>query len=385
MATALVVVNKKTKESESFPSLLLNELLKHCDDYETLKTIQLSTSALNNLFTCPSQSIWKQLCLRNRYTFLLKQEARCLLRRTRLIWESIYYQNWKVDLNWSNKRCENKTIFSGSLIKLVNSSLGILLPVVDGNVSICDLKRGVNLFSKRVKGQVTSSNLQGNWLVLGKSCGSMTIFKVFSADTLEFTVKHHSKEISALLIDIKENSVISGDVGGQIIKSNIGNIGRISILYQGESGVTGLHLKDEIIFVTTMDGSLIKIFKTKGECFKIKVYNFNNFGSINCISSYGTDSIVLGTDSGNLITLNSKNIKADQRIEHLTDSPIISLASSLKRIAAGHFNGKISVLCAKIREKNMFNEFGPVWSLGIDDTSLISCSLNGGTILRNFL
>lgn len=378
---AVVVINKP---SNSFHSLLLNELLKHCNDYDTLKTIQLSTSVLNDLFTCPSQSVWKQLCTRNRYTFLLKQEARCLLRSTKLVWESIYYQNWKVNLNWSNEKCENVTLFSGSLTKIINSSLGISIPLdlVDGTVSICDLKRGLKLFSKRIDGQVTSSNLQGSWLVLGKSCGSMTVIKIFSSDQMELTFKHHSKEISAILIDIKDDSIISGDIGGQIIKSNIKDLSTITVMYQCDSGVTGLHFKDDFIFVTTMDGSLIKIFrsKEKGNDFKFKKFDFSLYGSINCISSCGIDSIVLGTDSGNLITLNAKNA---HKIEYLSASPIISIASLTKRIAAGHFDGKISVF--KNGEKTLFTEMGPVWSLGIDETNLISCSLKGETILRNFL
>lgn len=385
MAVVVVSVNKK---SESFPSVLLNELLKHCNDYATLKSIQLSTSALNDLFTCPSQYIWRQLCNRNRYTFLLKREARCLLRGKNLIWESIYYQNWKVDINWSNRNCELITL-KGSLIRMITGSLGVSIPIdpTDNSISICDFKRdALKIFSKKVNGQVTSSTTQGNILVLGMNCGSMIIFRIFPSKNevdKEWTVKYHSKEISSIILDPRREFIISGDISGQVIKSNLTrNLDdSIIILYQCDSSVTGLLLKDEILFITTMNGSLIKI-SINGDTKKIvERFNFDLYGSINCITAYKSDSIVMGTDSGKLIIVSKTGNR--HKVENLSESPIISLAASSKRLAAGHFDGNITVVTGT--ERTLFRGSGPVWSVAIDETTLISSSINGETVIRNFL
>lgn len=195
------VKNNENIKSDLFSLILINELLKYCNDYKTLKTIQMSASSLNDLFTCPSQTVWKQLCQRNEYTFLLRKESKCLWKRSILIWESIYYQNWKVDLNWNCKKYEFVNLsqmYKDGLVKMFSTGLSVSIPIeVDGIIKIWDFKRGIIIDSRKVTGLITSSCLQGNLLVLGKSCGSMTVMRVFCTNVKEEnTVKYHSKEIS---------------------------------------------------------------------------------------------------------------------------------------------------------------------------------------------
>ena len=384
-----LILAKKDKNSkiDLFSLILTNELLKHCNDYKILKTIQMSASSLNHLFTCPSQTVWKQLCHRNKYTFLLKKEARCLWKRSIFIWESIYYQNWKVDLNWDNKKYEimdlSKMIKDG-LMKMFNTALGIYIPIeIDGLMKIWDFKRGAVLDSHKVTGLITSSCLQGNLLVLGKSCGSMTVLKLVSNLQEEKTMKYHSKEVSFIIIDIKGNCIISADIGGQIIKSSLDDLVPI-VLYHSPSGsgITGLILRKNHILATSIDSSLIKISLQNNETQRI---GFEDFGSINCITSQ-KEFIFMGTDSGKLIVLYEAKVK----IFETRDSPIISIATNSKIVSVGHFDGIITVFRMKIDSlQKLFTETeinkGAVWSLAMDEINLISCSLNGEIILRTFL
>lgn len=384
-----LVLEKKDKNSKTdlFSLILTNELLKHCNDYNTLKTIQMSASSLNDLFTCPSQTVWKQLCHRNKYNFLLKKGTRCLWKRSILIWESIYYQNWKVDFNWDNKKYEIldlSKMFKDGLMKMVNTTLSVSIPIKNGgDVSIWDLKRIRVLDSRKVTGLITSSCLQGNLLVLGKSCGSMTVLRVLCSLKEEKTMKYHSKEISYIIIDIKNNCIISADIGGQIIQSSLDDAVPI-VLYHNPSGsgITGLILRNNYILATSIDSSLIKISLQSNQKRKI---GFEDFGSINCITCYNLH-IIMGTDSGKLILLHKDKVK----IFKTRDSPIISIDTSSKRIAVGHFDGTISVF--KIKDDSLHLLFteteinkGPVWSLAMDEINLGSCSLNGEIIMRTFL
>lgn len=385
---ALVLENRdKNSKTVLFSLILTNELLKHCNDYETLKTIQMSASSLNDLFTCPSQTVWKQLCYRNKYNFLLKKEARCLWKRSILIWESIYYQNWKVDYNWDNKKYEISDLskmFKDGLMKMVSTTLSVSIPIKnDGNVSIWDLKRLKVLDSRKVTGLITSSCLQGNLLVLGKSCGSMTVLKVLCNLQEEKHMKYHSKEISYIMIDIKNNCIISADTGGQIIKYSLYDAVPV-VLYHNPSasGITGLILRNSYILATSIDSSLIKLSLESNEIRKI---GFEDFGSINCIAFYNLH-ILMGTDSGKLILMHKDKVK----IFETRDSPIISLAINSKRVSVGHFDGTISVF--KIKDDSLqlmyaeteINKAG-VWSLAMDEINLVSCSLNGEIIMRTFL
>jgi hypothetical protein len=385
--TLVLVKKDNNSKTDLFSLILTNELLKHCNDYNTLKTIQMSASSLNYLFTCPSQTVWKRLCHRYKYNFLLKKEARCLWKRSVLIWESIYYQNWKVDFNWDNKKYEisdlNK-IFKDSLMKMVNTTLSISIPIEsDGFISIWDVKRVKILYSHKVSGLITSSCLQGNLLILGKSCGSITVLKVLCSLQEEKTIKYHSKGISYIIVDIKNNCIISADIGGQIIKSSLNDAVPI-VLYHNSSGsgITGLILRNNSILATSIDASLIEISLQN---YKTKKIGFDNFGSINCISS-NNSHILMGNDSGQLLLLYKGKIK----IIETADSPIISISANSKRVSVGHFNGTISVLIIDGDSlRPLFTETkvckGAVWSLAMDEINLISCSLQGELILRTFL
>jgi hypothetical protein len=385
---ALVLAKKDNNSKTNLFSLILtNELLKHCNDYNTLKTIQMSASSLNDLFTCPSQTVWKRLCHRYKYNFLLKKEVRCLWKKSVLIWESIYYQNWKVDFNWDNKKYEISDlskIFKDSLMKMVNTALSISIPTEnDGNISIWDIRRAKVLHSHKVSGLITSSCLQGNLLILGKSCGSMTLLRVLCNLQEEKTIKYHSKEISYIIVDIKNNFIISADIGGQIIKSSLTDTVPI-VLYNNSSGsgITGLILRNNSILATSIDASLIKISLQNHETKKI---GFEDFGSINCITC-NNSHILMGNDSGQVLLLYKDKIK----IFETRDSPIISISTNSKRVSVGHFNGTISVFTIDDDSlRPLFTETkvskGAVWSLAMDETNLISCSLHGELILRTFL
>ena len=386
---ALVIKkNDKNSRSDLFSLILTSEILKHCNDYKTLKTIQMSTTALNDLFTCPSQAVWKQLCHKNKYSFLLRKEAKCLWKRSILIWESIYYQNWKVDFNWNTKKYEIvdlSKMFKDGLMKMVNAYLSISIPIeIDGILRIWDLKRGILLDSRKVKGLVTSSCLQGNLLVLGKVCGSMTVLKIFCNLEEEKTMKHHSKEISSIVIDIKNGYIISADIGGQIIRSSLIDSVPV-ILYHSSSGsgVTSLILKKDYIFATSMDSSLIKVSIQNKE---FKKWEFKDCGSINCMTTLNS-IILMGTDSGTVLMTNKGKVGV---FETTRNSPIISIAANSKRVSVGHFDGTVTVFTHKngILEP-LFVETqknkGAIWSLAMDEISLVSCALNGEIILRNFL
>lgn len=386
--TLIIAKKDKNSRTDLFSLIITNELLKHCTDYKILKTIQLSASSLNHLFTCPSQTVWKQLCHRNRYNFLLIKEARCLWKRSIFIWESIYYQNWKVNLNWDSKKYEivdlSKMMFKECLMKMINTTLGISIPIeMNGLLKIWDLKRAAVIESRSVTGLITSSCLQGNLLVLGKSCGSMTVIKLLSNIQEEKTMKYHSKEISFIIIDYKGNSIISADIGGQIIKSGPDDLVPL-VLYHNPSGsgITGLILRNNHLLATSIDSSLIKISLQTNEIQRI---GFESFGSINCITSQN-EFIFMGTDSGKLIVL----YKAKIKVFETRDSPIISIATNSKRVSVGNFNGTITVFRMKTDSLHpLFTEAeinkGAVWSLAMDEINLISCSLNGEIILRTFL
>lgn len=390
--TLVLKKNNQNSASDLFPLILLKDLLKYCNDYGTLKTIQQSTTTLNDLFTCPSQLIWKQLCARKRYHYLLKREARCLLKRSSLIWETIYYQNWKLDRNWMNKRYEisdlgKKIGLNKNLTRMINgrASIGLSIPIdfENENISLWDFKRGLLLSSELLKGQVTSSCLQGNYLVLGKSCGSMTIIKMFTSEKWTRTVKHHSKEISAIAIDLKDESIVSGDVCGQVIVCKID--GDPIVLYQhpSHSGITALLLQPDCYLATTIDGYLLE-FKSKRST---KSFCFTELGSINCIAE-SNESVLMGTDSGKLIV--AKRRRGFSFEETGNTSPIISIAADAKKVVTGHFDGSITAFSIKLDGslRKLFTENGvnrgAVWSIGIDEQTLLSCSLNGEVILRRF-
>lgn len=385
-----LILNKQIQINDplSFPLILTVEILNHCKDYEILKTIQSTSSKINDLFMCPSQSIWKQLCQRNRYKFLLKKEARCLFEQTKIIWETIYYQNWRVEMNWNENIYETIQLVNKEkrLVKIVNGGtvLGLTfsLDPTDSSVNILDLKGGYHR-SRNISGQITSSCLQSGLLIIGKSCGSMTILRL--TDNSEITIKLHSKEITSIIL--YKDSIVSGDIGGQIIKINHNEpIDRIipMVLYQSDSGITGLQQSWSKIFATTISGILIEISQRTNDTIHIKKLDFGEFGSINCIA--GTDELViLGTYSGNLNILNRR--KKQQTVQLLKDSPIISIATDLKRIIAGHFDGTISIYTIETGKVFTANcgETAPVWSVGIDEISFISFSLNGKILLRCFL
>ena len=388
------LINKQTNVSDSisnliepFPLILTTEILKHCQDYKILKKIQSISARINDLFTCPSQSVWKQLCHRNKFKYLLEKETRSFIRKNKMIWETIYYQNWRVEMNWIKKDYERIRIqftsLNGRLVKMINGGtvLGLSLTVdsTDSHIKILDLKRGCSeIRSRRVSGQITSSCLQGGILILGKSCGSMTITKL--SETTEMTLKLHSKEITSIIM--YNDFIISGDIGGQIIKSKQNYQ---SVLYQSDSGITGLHRNGKEILATTINGILIIISIKKDDKISIKKFDFGEFGSINCI--FCTDEmIILGTDTGKVNILNQS--KSLQTSKLLRNSPITSIASNSKRIISGHFDGTITIYT--IETGNVFVEdsggkMAPIWSVGIDEISFISSSLNGEIILRSFL
>ena len=96
--------------------------------------------------------------------------------------------------------------------------------------------------------------------------------------------------------------------------------------------------------------------------------------------------IILGTDTGKVNILNQS--KSLQTSKLLRNSPITSIASNSKRIISGHFDGTITIYT--IETGNIFVEdsggkMAPIWSVGIDEISFISSSLNGEIILRSFL
>ena len=384
----MALINKQSSSSitsliDSFPLIVTTEILKHCQDYEILKKIQSTSASINDLFTCPSQSVWKQLCQRNRYKYLLKKEAKCLIKINKMVWETIYYQNWRVEMNWNKKIYEIVRLNCSDrrLVKMINGGtvLGLSLPVntLDESVKIIDLKSGgKEIRSKRVSGQITSSCLQGGMLILGKNCGSMTIMKL--SDNTEKTVKFHSKEVTAIIM--YDDYVISGDIGGQIIKSKENDP---MVLYQSDTGITGLHRKGQEIIATTINGILIVIYLKKDEGIGIRRFYFDEFGSINCVTC--TDNfIILGTDSGNLNILNNR--KKQKSVRLLRNSPITSIASDSKRIIAGHFDGTVTIYTVETEDINVFEDgIGPIWSVGIDETSFVSTSLNGEIIMRSFL
>ena len=379
----------KFSVTDSFPLILTTEILKYCKDYKILKTIQSTSSTINNLFTCPRQSIWKQLCHLNRYKCVLKKESGCILKRNRSIWETIYYQNWIVDMNWNNKMFETIRLASTNnrLVKMVNGGtvlgLSFSLDSKEVSASILDFKNGgLMIRSMKISGQVTSSCLLRGLLILGKSCGSMTIFRL--SENTEITVKFHSKEITSIILF--ESFIVSGDIGGQIIKSKADIATTIApiILYQSDSGVTALNQNGKEIFAATVNGILIKISFRNNDKIFIEKFNFSEFGSINCIAS-ADDLLILGTDTGKLNVLNRRT--SQQTIKLLTNSPITSIATDSKRIISGHFDGTVSIYT--IETENMFIEhFGdkaPVWSVGIDEISFLSSSLNGTVLLRRLL
>lgn len=389
MAMALVI-NKQINDHDSlsFPLILTTtEILNHCNDYEILKMIQLTSSKINDLFTCPSQSVWKQLCHRKRYKFPLKREAaRCLFRQSKMIWETIYYQNWRVERNWNDKIYETVQLANPEkrLVKMVNGGtvlgLSVSLDPTDGSVKILDLKHDIQR-SKKASGQITSSCLQSGLLIIGKSCGSMTIFRL--TENTENTAKLHSKEITSIIL--YKDFIVSGDIGGQIIKtSQIDPIIPI-VLYQSDSGITGLHQNGNEIFATTINGDLIEISHRNNGTIHVKRLDFGEFGSINCITGTKDELIILGTDSGKLNILNRR--RGQQTIKLLKASPIISIAADSKRIISGHFDGTISIYTLATG-KVFIDDFGgmaPVWSVGIDEISFISSSLSGKVLLRQFL
>lgn len=185
---------------------------------------------------------------------------------------------------------------------------------------------------------------------------------------------------------MKTNFIISADIGGQIIKSTLTETVP-EILYHNStgSGITCVILRDDQIMATSIDNSMIKISLSSKEILK-KSFE-SDLGSINCIASLNS-FILMGTDSGKLIVLSKMGrIKF---IETRRNSPIISIAANSKRIAIGHFDGSITVFTFKGESfKPLFTEIGTskgaIWSLAIDEISLISCSLNCEVILRKFL
>lgn len=389
--TLVLTKNDHNPASDLFPLIFMNDLLKYFNDYGTLKTIQQSTTALNDLFICPSQLIWKQLCSRNRYHYVLRKESRCLLKRFSLIWETIYYQNWKLDRNWINKQYEimdigKKMRINKNLTRMINgrASIGLSIHLEDLNVRLWDFKRGTLLFSEQVHGQVTSSCLQANYLALGMKNGSMTIIKLFTNDKWTRTVKYHSKEISAVFIDLREETIVSGDVGGQIIKFKILE-SNPEIVYQtaSGSGITALLLQSDHLLGTTIDGYFIKLGSKS-----IKRYCFSYLGSINCMAE-SNDKVLMGTDSGKLIVSNRR--QGFRFEETSSESPIISIAADATKIVTGHFDGSITAFSVKLDGslKKLFTENnvnkGAVWSVGIYEQGLVSCSTNGEVILRRFL
>lgn len=390
-------------ESESF-STIITELVKWCDDYEVLKTIQSSTSVINDLFTCPSQSIWKQLCARSRFTMLLKRESKSIIKRSKLVWESIYYQNWRVNFNWMNNKYALHDIsasFGGKeaiLMKMINTAIGIsIVPRLGqyfdvSEVTLWDLKRGNPMEMVQVRGQVTCTALKGNKLAFGMACGSIQISTVLCNEKLQegSVVKIHSKGVSSIVIE--KDFIVSADVGGQILSFPIKFQSTDSpiVLFDGQSsGITSLLVKGQVIYAATQDGSLISINRAFPNPI-VKRETFSESGSINCILEFD-GNLYLGADSGDVIRTNwkGKRISTFRQGSSTSSSPIVCMATDLKkRIAVGQFNGAISILSMGLKSLKSSSEHvsrnGPIWSLGIDEVSLLSSSINGQILLYNY-
>ena len=118
--------------------------------------------------------------------------------------------------------------------------------------------------------------------------------------------------------------------------------------------------------------------------------DLDSFGSLNCIERGDGHKIIIGTDSGKVIMAKEAEF---QILETDCDSPITAMAVTNDfRIVIGHFNGTISAFKFKSKDNGWYKCFkeddpsnGPIWSFGIDEVSMISCSLNGSVVLRKYL
>lgn len=176
---------------------VFGEIVKYCDDYETLKTMQQTSRVMNALFSCPARSVWRQLCAHYRYSLLHSRPSRTMTRTSPFSWELVYYQNWRADRNWREGRFVLSALESGhealhrrslynrtstdivvlsemrpgrSLLQVLNGAATFVLSVslaADGCVVLWDMRHGMQLDRRHVCGLVTSSLLFRNTLILG--------------------------------------------------------------------------------------------------------------------------------------------------------------------------------------------------------------------------
>lgn len=379
--------------------LIFQDLIRHCSDYNALKTIQQSSSALNALFTCPSQIVWRQLCQQQQYTNLLDRTS----MRAKQIWELLYYQNWKVDKNWLGAifilallECGTDALHKRPLrnqqnavmadlrpnrhiVSFVNGgasyALSFALDLCEGFVSLWDLKRGIRLDRRRSLGAISSFLLHKNTLILGKHDGSLQICS-FLKDPI--VIKHHPTEVTAI-IAIEDDLIVSADSQGNIMQCKLDGSAAKVLYRHPDAAINALLFVDGSIITGSNNGHLIKLTDTS-----IHVYYFHEFGAINCVCKGLKDSVLVGTDSGTLLCLSNEAV-----VEVLVNAlvPITAISSDGKRIAVGCFDGTVAVYQLPSFEEilRLKNHLGPIWSLGIDACYLLTSSLDGIVLSRNFL
>jgi hypothetical protein len=378
--------------------IIFQDLLRHFSDYRELKTVQQSSSALNALFTCPSQIVWRRLCQQQQYTNLLDRTS----LRTRQIWELLYYQNWKVDKNWLGAifilallECGTDALHKRPLrnqqnavmadlrpnrhiLSFINGgasyALSFALELCEGFVLLWDLKRGIRLDRRRSLGAISSYLLHKNTLILGKNDGTLQICSFLKDPVI---IKHHPTEVTAIIAGT-EDSIISADSQGNVLQCKLDGAEARVLYRHPEAAISALLYVDGSIIASSITGHLIKLTEAS-----IHVYYFHQFGAINCLCKGLTNSIVAGTDSGTLLYL-SNDVVVEVAVN--ASVPITAISCDGKRLAVGCFDGTVAVYqmprCDEILRFR--NHLGPIWSVGIDACCLLTSSLDGTVLSRNF-
>lgn len=381
---------------------IFGDLLKHCTDYSTLKTVQKSSSVMNALFTCPSQTVWRQLCKQQNYQNLLDRAS----KRNNRVWECLYYQNWKVDRNWLgavfilallelgldalHKRPFRNHLNavmadlrpSQNILSFVNGGVSFAVSFAadlsDGFVSLWDLRRGMRLDRCRSFGAISSFLLHKNTLYLGKHDGLIQLCSFLKEPQ---TIRIHPAEVTVIIAGWNE-SIISANAQGSIVQCSLDGSQPKELYRHPDSSInTLLLLNEETLFAGTDNGCLIKLVPDS----TIKIYYFYEFGALNCLTRNGEAGLLIGTDSGRVLGF---DVESEQLIEIMINDqePITAISADKKRLAVGCFDGTVVVLEIEgFREiLRLKNHFGPIWSIGIDACYLLTSSLDGIALSRNF-
>ena len=384
-------------------SLFQTALVPYCKDYSVLKSLQQTSSRLHGLLACPSQQIWRQLCRLCSYSKLFSKER---LLSKKLIWESVYFQNWSVMENWEAGRYEIRAVdFHDRSVELLkDDSVGpstrrssiprIMLakssPRKESLVtfltthkalyqssldfSLWDLGSGVQVVHQIIfeKDEVTASVLCEGKLVLGHSSGKLQVINVHQR-RIQFSERYHDAQITAIKV-ATNGDIFTADMHGSV-KLN----GKECL--RCDANVISIIGRDPVV-VVAVDGQVLQL-TGHGRAARSTNLGMENVNCAVLDESGGGRILVAGTDDGQLIYY---DLDAETRMVACVkeDTPITSLCLTSTHLMAGTFTGHILVYrwpdLRLLFEDS--NHRAPIWSLVADEENLMSSAVDSSPVLR---